>query len=149
MSTLKCVGCGPNCNACGTQEGPSCYECVRPWLLENGECVKECKVDGNRPNPELTQCVSKTNFPVFGPVFSIISLIIVAVVLIVRIFKKETNTISSMIAFISIIETFAIAMNLVVTVYEAAWKYSAFCVLSILVLYILNAYNYWYIKNKV
>jgi hypothetical protein len=25
MSTLRCIGCAPNCNQCGTQEGPSCY----------------------------------------------------------------------------------------------------------------------------
>ena len=149
MSTLKCVGCGPNCNACGTQEGPSCYECVAPFLLEEGLCKVKCEVPGNRPNPEGTQCVDKTNFPVFGPVFSVLSLVIVVVVIIVKRFKKETNAISSLIAFISIVETFAILMNLFVTVYEGAWKYTAFCSLSIVVLIILNIYNYFYIKNSV
>ena len=40
MSTLKCIGCGPNCNKCGTLEGNSCYECMKGWLLENGTCVE-------------------------------------------------------------------------------------------------------------
>lgn len=49
MGSLKCKACEANCNKCGT-EAKSCFECVRPFLLEAGECVTECKLPGYRAN---------------------------------------------------------------------------------------------------
>lgn len=87
MSTLTCTKCGPNCNRCGTNEGPNCYECAKGWLLEAGVCKRKCEIEGNRPNSELTQCVAKTKFPVIGPVFSIMTAAIAAIVIVVKMMK--------------------------------------------------------------
>ena len=56
-------------------------------------------------------------FPVIGPVFSILSVVIILIVLIVKQFKPETNAITTMIALVSCVETFAFMLNLLVTVY--------------------------------
>jgi hypothetical protein len=149
MSTLRCLGCGDNCNQCGTQEGPNCYECDIPFLLEGGLCKVECEIDGNRPNPEKTMCVDKTLFPVIGPIFSAFSLVILITVIIVKRFKKETNLITSVIALVSCVEIFSIMFNLYLTVFNELWKYTAFAGLALFVYYIINIYNFWYIKYKV
>lgn len=118
LNTLTCVGCGPNCDRCGTNEGPSCYECAKPYLLEAGLCKVKCEIEGNRPNSDKTQCVAKTKFPVFGPLFTIMSLVIVVVCAIVKFLKRETNFITSLIGLISPVESIAIIMNMVVSIYD-------------------------------
>lgn len=50
MSNLECVDCGENCLKCGISDEPSCFECIPPYLLEEGGCVMECQVLGNSPN---------------------------------------------------------------------------------------------------
>ena len=77
------------------------------------------------------------------------AMVIIVVVLVVKQFKKETELVTSLIGLLSPIETFAIFMNLIVTVYDETWKYTAFCVLALVVSIVLNVYNWWYIKNKV
>jgi hypothetical protein len=149
MSTLRCIGCAPNCNQCGTQEGPSCYECDAPYLLELGNCVLECQVKGNRPNKELTQCVDQTMFPVIGPIYSIFSAIILVVVVIVKKFKKETELVTTLIALISCIETVAIWFNLYVALFQEKYKYAAFCLVALIVTYSLNVANYYFVRDKV
>jgi len=109
----------------------------------------ECEIPGNRPNKEGTKCVDKTLFPVIGPIFSVMALIILLTVIVVKRFKRETNLITSLIALIGCIETLSIMFNLWMTVYHSMWKYAAFAAISLTVLYILNLYNYWYIAKKV
>lgn len=82
----------------------------------------------------------------FGPIFTIISIVIVVVVLIVKVFKRETVIQSSIIAFVSLVELLAIFFNLLVTVWDEEWKYTGFLVLALIVLLMLNAYNWHYIK---
>lgn len=149
LTTLSCVNCGPRCTKCGAQEGPSCYECEKPFLLEEGSCKEKCEVPGNRPNSDLTQCVGKTKFPTFGPLFTVISIIIVIVVTIVRVFKPETKWQSSIVAFVGLVEPLAIFVNLIVTIYDEEWKYTGFVVLALVVLLLLNAYNWHYIRQHV
>lgn len=50
---------------------------------------------------------------------------------------------------ISPIETAAILFNMLVSVYDEAFKYTAFLVLAFVVTIVVNIYNWWYIKNKV
>jgi hypothetical protein len=149
MSTLRCLGCADNCNQCGTQEGPNCYECIPPYLLEEGSCKLECEVSGNRPNPEGTVCVDKTLFPVIGPIFTFITVVILIMVFIVNRFKKDTKFVTSAIALIGCIETLSIAFNLYLTVFHDLLKYTVFAALALIVSYILNIYNNWYVNNKV
>lgn len=54
MSSLECVKCGENCKKCGLSDEASCFECLKPFLLENGECVVSCQVLGNSPNLKKT-----------------------------------------------------------------------------------------------
>ena len=56
-------------------------------------------------------------FPVIGPVFLILSVVILLIVVIVKQFKPESNAITTMIALVSCVETFAFMLNFVVTVY--------------------------------
>lgn len=94
-------------------------------------------------------CVGKIRFPVLGPIFTMISIFFIAVIMIVKTFKRETSAIPTMIAFISVIETFAIAFNLYVTVYDEQYKYTAFLTLAIFVIYVMNIYNFCFVKNSV
>ena len=89
MGSLKCKPCEANCNKCGT-ESKSCFECVRPFLLEAGECVTTCKLPGYRPNRAGTQCINKSEFPFIGPVFSGASAVAIVAITMVRCVKKET-----------------------------------------------------------
>lgn len=75
--------------------------------------------------------------------------IVTAIVFVVKQIKRETNLVTSLIGLISPIETIAILFNMIVTIYDETWKYTAFCVLAAIVTIILNVYNWWYIKNKV
>lgn len=79
-----------------------------------GVCVKECRTaDGYRPNKAFTRCINKTEFPQIGPIFSIMSLIILIATLIVKYcFKKETEIIPSLVASIGVIEYFAILFQI-------------------------------------
>ena len=107
LGSRKCIGCSSNCNKCGTLEGPNCYECIFPYLLEDGVCVSECTKDGFHANKAQTRCINETEFPQIGPIFSIFSLIVVIACLIVKKFKKETEIIPTLVALISVIEAFA------------------------------------------
>lgn len=109
----------------------------------------ECEIPGNRPNAEKTVCVDKTLFPVIGPIFSFLCLVILIMVIIVKRFKKDTNFVTSLIALIGCVETLSIFFNLYLTVFHELYKYSAFALLALVVSYILNIYNNWYVKNKV
>lgn len=62
-------------------------------------------------------CVDQNMFPVIGPIFTIMSIVVFVTVLIVKKFKRETNAITSLIAMLSVVETFAIAFNLFVSFY--------------------------------
>jgi mannitol-specific phosphotransferase system IIBC component len=57
--------------------------------------------------------------------------------------------VTSLIGLISPIETAAILFNMLVSVYDEAFKYTAFLVLAFVVTIVVNIYNWWYIKNKV
>jgi len=103
MSSLECVDCGPNCKKCGTMEGPNCFECFTPFLLEDGLCVMTCTKPGFYSNLKGTLCVDKAEFPDIGPVFSIMVIIIVIIVLIAKKLKKETEVIPSIIAMVGIV----------------------------------------------
>lgn len=46
MSTQVCIPCPSNCNKCGTNGENNCYECVAPFLLEDGICVEYCTKSG-------------------------------------------------------------------------------------------------------
>jgi len=108
MSSLECIDCGPDCKKCGTMEGPSCFECMVPFLLQDGECVEKCTKPGFRPNLKKTICVDNAEFPDIGPVFSIMSVIAVITVLIAKKLKKDTERIPSIIALVGVIEFMAI-----------------------------------------
>mmetsp|Transcript_21112 Transcript_21112/g.32732 ORF Transcript_21112/g.32732 Transcript_21112/m.32732 type:complete len:150 (+) Transcript_21112:1264-1713(+) len=105
LSSRKCIGCSSNCNKCGTLEGPNCYECLPDWLLEDGVCVSECTKEGFHANRARTRCINETEFPTIGPVFSILSVMIVITVLIAKKLKKETSVIPTLVALISLVET--------------------------------------------
>jgi hypothetical protein len=77
------------------------------------------------------------------------TVIVTVTVLIVKQFKRETNLVTSLIGLISLIETFAILFNLLITIYDETWKYTGFLVLALIVTIALNIYNWLYIKNKV
>jgi hypothetical protein len=93
--------------------------------------------------------VDETMFPVIGPVYSIFSAIILIVVIIVKRFFKETETITSLIALISCIETVAIWFNLYVALYQSKYKYAAFCGVALVVTYCLNLANFYFVRDKV
>jgi hypothetical protein len=109
MTSLRCLDCGNDCKKCGTMEGPSCFECFPPYLLEDGLCVAKCTKPGFRSNLKRTLCVDNAEFPDIGPVFSIISCIMVITVFIAKKLKKETERIPSIIALLGVIEFFAIS----------------------------------------
>jgi len=64
-------------------------------------------------------------------------------------FKKDTKFATSVIALMGCIETLSIMFNLYLTVFNELWKYTAFAGLALIVSYILNIYNHWYVQNKV
>lgn len=84
-------------------EGPNCFECMVPFLLEDGLCVSTCTKLGFRPNLKKTLCVNNAEFPDIGPVFSIMSIIVVVTVLIAKKLKKETERIPSIIAMVGVV----------------------------------------------
>lgn len=106
-NAFKCVGCSPHCLACSS-DAKICYKCEQPWLLEGEVCVKECKVPGNKPNRAETQCINKTEFPMIGPIFSIMAAIVTVVCIIVKSFQRNTQLVPTLIAMVSVFEFFCI-----------------------------------------
>lgn len=149
MSSLECIDCGENCLKCGLAEEGSCFECIVPFLLENGECVAECLVPGNYESLDKTQCVNEKEFPVIGYPFSIMALITVVIGFIAKKLKRESQVIPFIIAFCGIIEWLAIVFQMYLCSFYLEWKYFGFCALAFIVMMILNLANYFYIKNSV
>jgi hypothetical protein len=149
MSALACIECGPNCKKCGTMEGPNCFECTKPFLLEDGLCVPKCTKPGFKPNLKKTLCVDKAEFPDIGPVFSIISFMIVITVIIAKKLKKETERIPSIIAMLGVVEFFAICFQVFLCAFYQNRKYLYFTLLALGILIGINIQNAWYINNNV
>ena len=148
MSTLRCLACEDHCNQCGTETG-SCYECERPYLLEMGYCVQECTLEGYRANKAGTHCINKTEFPILGPFFSVISAVLVITVLIAKKLKKETEVIPSWIGLISVLEALAILFQVYLSFIFEGYKYLAFSTVALVVLIATNIFNFFYVKNSV
>jgi hypothetical protein len=149
MSNLECVDCGENCLKCGISDEPSCFECIPPYLLEEGGCVMECQVLGNSPNLAKTQCVGEREFPVFGPIFTIMAITAFVVGFIAKRLKRETILIPFVIAMCGIIEFLAILMQMYLCSFYLEWKYMGFCGIAFVILMILNMANAYYIKKFV
>lgn len=77
-------------------------------MLENGICKEDCEEPGYFKNKEKTVCINQIEFPLMGPIFTIASLVVFLVVAIAKIIKKDTQMLPSMIAFVSVLEVFAI-----------------------------------------
>ena len=86
--------------------------------MQDGECVKECSKPGFFANRAGTRCINKTEFPTLGPVCSMLAIILILMVIMVKkcLGKKETIITSSIIAFLGIIETFAICFQIFITI---------------------------------
>ena len=149
MSSLQCIDCSPNCKKCGTMDGPNCFECVPPFLLEDGVCVKSCTKPGFRPNLKKTICVDKAEFPDIGPLFSIISIIIVITVFIAKKLKKETEPIPSIIGMLGVVQFVAIAFQVFLCAFYSNQKYLIFTMIAFFVLIGINLQNAWYINVNV
>ena len=149
MTTLRCLDCGANCKKCGTMDGPSCFECFPPYLLQDGECVAKCTKPGFRPNLKKTICVDKAEFPDIGPIFSIISGIMLITVLIAKKLKKETERIPSIIALLGVIQFFAIAFQVFLCAFYSNTKYLIFSLIAFFILICINIQNAWYINTSV
>jgi hypothetical protein len=130
-------------------EGPNCFECYPPYLLEDGECVAKCTKPGFRPNLKKTLCVDKMEFPDIGPIFSIISCIMVITVFIAKKLKKETERIPSIIALLGVIQFFAITFQVFLCAYYKNQKYLIFSLIAFLILIAINIQNAWYINTNV
>ena len=117
MNNYSCVDCEENCLKCGTNEGANCFECAKKYLLQDGECVKECTKPGFFANRAKTRCINKTEFPTLGPVCTLLAILLILMVIIVKkcLGKKETVITSSIIAFLGIVETLAICFQIFIT----------------------------------
>jgi hypothetical protein len=148
MGSLKCKACEANCNKCGT-EAKSCFECVRPFLLEAGECVASCQLPGYRANHAGTQCINKSEFPFIGPVFSIASAFCIVIITIARCTKKETQYAPSLIAIIGGLEALAFAFQVFICVEYRETKSGILTGIAFAVYVCLNAYTAWFVQKKV
>lgn len=108
LSNLICVNCSENCLQCGTMEGPSCYKCAKPYLLEDAVCVKECTKEGFKPNNDLTACINEITFPIIGPVFTAMAIVSTFTVFLAKCINRATEVIPSIIAFVSLQQFFVI-----------------------------------------
>jgi len=148
MGSLKCKPCEANCNKCGT-EAKSCFECVRPFLLEAGGCVATCTLPGYRPNHAGTQCINKSEFPFIGPVFSIASAFCIVIITIARCTKKETQYAPSLIAIIGGLEALAFSFQVFICVEYRETKSGILTGIAFAVYVGLNAYTAWFVQKKV
>jgi hypothetical protein len=82
-------------------------------LLEDGLCKESCENPGYFPNKAGTICINQIEFPLLGPIFTIAALVVFVIVLIVKIIKKDTQMLPSLIAMISVLEWFAIIFVMV------------------------------------
>jgi hypothetical protein len=130
-------------------EGPNCFECIKPFLLEDGLCVARCTKPGFRPNLKKTLCVDNAEFPDIGPVFSIISVIIVITIVVAKKMKKETERIPSIIAMLGVVEFFAICFQVFLCAFYQNQKYMIFSLLALLITLGINVQNFWYINTYV
>lgn len=142
-----CYGCAANCAKC-TGPGPrACIRCSRPWLLEEGACVKECNATkGYWASRDGTTCIDTTEFPLIGPIFTIITIIVtIAVVLIKMLMYKETEVLPTLIAWVSIVEWVAIIFAIPVAFAFEQERIGYICVFTIIALYVCNGINFWYV----
>ena len=148
MGSLKCKACEANCNKCGT-EAKSCFECVRPFLLEAGACVATCTLPGYRANNAGTQCIDKSEFPFIGPVFSIASAFCIVIITIASCTKKETQPAPSLIAIIGSLEALAFAFQVFICIEYRETKSGILTGIAFAVYVGLNAYTAWLVQKKV
>lgn len=69
-----------------------------------------CTKPGFFENNAGTRCINKTEFPTLGPICTIMAGMLTLMVIFVKkiLGKKETIALSSIIAFVCIVETFSI-----------------------------------------
>jgi hypothetical protein len=149
LTSLVCVDCSEHCLQCGTMEGPNCYQCQKPYLLEDGLCVLECTKTGFKPNNELTVCVNEIYFPVIGPIFTGMAMICSIITMIIKCFRRETKVVTSIIAFVGICEAMAIGFQIFLCFYYKVLKYFLISCIAGLSLFLLNVTNAIYIHYNV
>ena len=149
LSSLICIECQENCLQCGTMDGDNCFVCAKPFLLEEGKCVLECTQEGYRPNNELTACVNEISFPIIGPVFTAMSIVITLIILLMKCIRRKTEAIPSIVALVSINQCLVIAFQIYLCFYFQILKYFIISCMAGFSLFCLNISNALYIKYKV
>lgn len=112
-------------------------------------CKESCENPGYFPNKDNTVCINQIEFPLLGPIFTIASLVCFLVVGIVKIIKKDTQMLPSMIAFVSVIEVLAIIFVIVTAQIYSQDRIMQLGIASFVFLIFLNIYTYWYVTNYV
>lgn len=78
--------------------------------------------------------------------FSFLGLFIIITIMIVKILKKETNRVPSMIAFLGVVEFFSTVFQIYLSIEFGEWKSLGLTSVAFLVMMILNFYNLWFVN---